>query len=58
MKLIAAFILGAIVSTAFHYGRDVKAEQMVIEYQHTQYVYKHDDIGLVKLTVDDVEGLI
>lgn len=30
----------------------------VIEYHHTQHIYKHDDIGLKRLTVKDVEGLL
>lgn len=48
--LTAAFILSPSPTT--------EGKTVFIEYHHTKYIYKHDDIGLVRLTVKDIEDML
>ena len=56
MKLTLTFILGALVSTAFHYDRIAVAEQpdMVLVHYETD-VCGYDDIGLMRLNENMIE---
>lgn len=59
MKYLTGFIIGALLSTAFHYERDVQANEPEIVLVHTeQDVCGYDDVGLKRLTVDMIEGTL
>ena len=50
--LTALFCMKPIETNALH------GELVLVEYHHTQYVYKHDDIGMKRLTIKQVEEQI
>jgi len=54
IKTILIFIMAAALFMSFSLHTPQALEPVIIEYHHTRYVYKHDDIGLVKLEIDDV----
>jgi len=61
LKMLASSFLCATFLCVIFAAVPVKVHQedvILLEYHHTNYVYKHDDVGLRRLTLKDVEELL
>jgi hypothetical protein len=53
---LSIFIL--ILGQDFNQTSALEPELILMKYHHTEYVYKHDDIGVERLSLADIEKCI